>query len=107
MSATPHLAPGAENALDALREALPDYARDIRINMSAVMNDTLVTGQQKWGAMVTAAYATGCRALYRAVVGEAQKHITPEACAAARSASAINGCVKCLDAHEEELRRRD
>ncbi len=145
-------------SLDALSNAIPDYAKDIRVNLGATINDTLLNEQQKWGAMVAAAHACGCWALCLAIDSEAHKHITPEACAAAKSAaaitamnnvyhrslhlmrnqdyatlrtglrmtavanpgvdkgdfefwcfvaSAINGCGTCLDAHEEELLKRN
>lgn len=145
-------------SLDELRDAIPDYAKDIRINLNAAMSDTLLNDQQKWGALVAAAHASGCWAVYLAADSEAQKHISADALRAAKSAaaimamnnvyyralhlmqnqeyatlrtglrmgittspgvdkgdfefwcfvaSAINGCGTCLDAHEEELRKRD
>ncbi|MDZ4775948.1 MAG: carboxymuconolactone decarboxylase family protein [Alphaproteobacteria bacterium] len=145
-------------SLEALRETLPDYAKDIRINLSAVITDTLLTNQQKWGAILAATHATGERALRDAVNADAGAKLTTEAITAAKSAaalmamnnvlfralhlmknqeyatlrtglrmgiladpgvdkgdfefwalvvSAVNGCGVCLDAHEEELRRRD
>jgi lipoyl-dependent peroxiredoxin subunit D len=145
-------------SIEALRETIPDYAKDIRINLSAIVSDTLLTDQQKWGALLAAACTTGIAPLISAVNVDAAGKLSPAAISAAKSAaattamtniyfralhlmknqdyaslrtglrmniladpgvdkgdfefwslvvSAMNGCGACLDAHEEELRRRD
>ena len=145
-------------SLEALRETIPDHARDIRINLSAIINESLLTDQQRWGAILASAHATGVRVLIDAVTADAGQRLSPEAISAAKSVaavmamtnvyyralhamknteyatlrtglrvniladpgvdrgdfefwslvvSALNGCGACLDAHEEELRKRD
>ena len=42
-------------ALDALRAAIPDVAKDIRPNVSAVMKGGALTEAQRWGVAVTSA----------------------------------------------------
>ena len=46
-------------SLDALRESLPAYAKDLSLNLSSLANETLLSDQQKWGAFVASAYAVG------------------------------------------------
>lgn len=76
-------------ALEGLRETLPDYARDIRINLSQIANDSLLNDQRKWGALLAAACATGLAPLIRAVAADATNKLTTQAVAAAKSAAAI------------------
>ena len=54
-------------SLDALRETLPAYAKDLSLNLSSLAAETLLTDQQKWGAFVASAYAVGQPAVVKAV----------------------------------------
>jgi len=74
-------------ALEIIRDLIPDYAKDIRLNLSAVADDLSLTEQQKWGAILAAAHACGVRSLIQAV--EAEAPLRPEACSAAKAASAL------------------
>ena len=58
-----------ENAmsLDALRETLPAYAKDLSLNLSSLANETVLSDQQKWGTFVASAYAIGTPAVIKAV----------------------------------------
>jgi alkyl hydroperoxide reductase subunit D len=76
-------------SLDALREALPDYAKDIKLNLGALANETILSDQQKYGAFLTAAYTTGEAAVIAAFDAEAETHLTPEARNAAKTAAAL------------------
>lgn len=142
-------------SIDALRDALPAYAKDLSLNLSSLANETLLSDQQKWGCMLASAYAVGQGRVIRELEDGAQ--ISPEAKTAAKAAaaimgmnnvyyralhlmknseyrtmpaklrmniianpgvdktdfelwctavSAVNGCGMCLDAHEDELRKR-
>jgi alkyl hydroperoxide reductase subunit D len=142
-------------SLEKIRDALPDYAKDLKLNLSALLNDTVLTEQQRWGALVATALASRNAAVIAAVSGEAAAHLSAPALAAAKSAasimamnniyyrfthlasdpdyatmparlrmnvianpgvekadfelwslavSAINGCGKCIDAHDQVLR---
>jgi alkyl hydroperoxide reductase subunit D len=51
-------------ALDALRAAIPDVAKDIRLNVSAVMKGGALTEAQRWGVAVTTS-ARPTRRLWR------------------------------------------
>lgn len=78
-------------SLDALREALPAYAKDISLNLSSLASETTLTEQQKWGAMLAAAHAVGAPAVIRAIEAEAEARLSPEARNAAKAAAAIMG----------------
>ena len=41
--------------MEALKTALPDYAKDQRLNLSALLTDTVLTPQQRWGTLLAAA----------------------------------------------------
>lgn len=145
-------------SIDALRDLLPAYAKDLSLNLSSLAGETVLTDQQKWGVFLASAYAVGGVRTVQAIAGAAQAAgLTPEAAEAAKAAaammgmnnvyyrtlhllknseyrtlparlrmniianpgadktdfelwclavSAINGCGACLDAHEEELKKR-
>ena len=79
-------------SLDALRAALPAYAKDLSLNLSSLAAETQLTDQQKWGAFVAAAHAVGTPAVIRAVDAAASEAgLSAEAATAARSAAAIMG----------------
>ncbi len=142
-------------SIDSLRGALPAYAKDLSLNLSSLMNETVLSEQQKWGTFVASAYAVGTGKVIREIMDGCP--LSEEAATAAKAAaaimgmnnvyyrtlhimksreystlpaklrmnvianpgvdkidfelwcmavSAINGCGMCLDAHEEELRKR-
>jgi alkyl hydroperoxide reductase subunit D len=46
-------------ARDTLRDALPEAAKDTKLNLGSLANDTLLTDQQKWRVLRTCARALG------------------------------------------------
>ena len=79
-------------SLDALRETLPAYAKDLSLNLSSLASETTLTDQQKWGAFVASAHAVGQRAVIAAAeAAAAQGGLSPQAADAAKSAAAIMG----------------
>jgi hypothetical protein len=76
-------------SIDTLRQAMPAYAKDISLNLSSLMNETILTDQQKWGCFIASAYAVGAGAVIRAL--EDGCPLTPEALTAAKAAAAIMG----------------
>lgn len=75
--------------LEALRDSLPDYARDVRVTLSAVVHDTLLSDQQKWGALIAAARAAGERSLIEALDEEVRERMSEAAIGAAKTAAAL------------------
>jgi alkyl hydroperoxide reductase subunit D len=78
--------------LDALIDALPAFARDLKLNYSSlVRNNMELTPQQLWGTVVATAIATRSAALTAAVLEAAGAHLAPQALEAAKTAAAIMG----------------
>ena len=78
-------------SLDALRDLLPAYAKDISLNLSSLANETLLTDQQKWGTFLASAHAVGTPAVVRHIEAQAATVLSPEAMNAAKAAAAIMG----------------
>lgn len=79
-------------SLDALRDALPAYAKDISLNLGSLASESVLTDQQKWGAFVASAAAVGVPAVVKAVEAAADAAgLTAEAKQAAKAAGAIMG----------------
>lgn len=78
-------------AFDALRDTLPDYAKDIKLNLGSLANDQTLSEQQKWGAFLACAHALAEPALLKAIEAEALSKLEPAAATAAKAASAIMG----------------
>ncbi len=76
-------------SLDALREQLPGYARDLSLNLSSLASETLLNDQQKWGCFLASAYAVGQPDTVKAI--EAAAQLSDEAMTAAKAAAAIMG----------------
>ncbi len=144
-------------SLDALKDALPPYARDLRLNLGSVLGGSALPAQQVWGAALAVAAASRSPRVLAAVDAEARQRLTAEAHQASLAAaavmamnnvyyrsvhligdegyaglparlrmavignpgvdrtdfelwclavSAVNGCGRCLEAHERELRGR-
>src|ERR1700760_2177268 len=79
-------------SIDALRELLPAYAKDLSLNLSTLAGETTLNEQQKWGTFVAAAYAVGQPDVVRQVNAAAEAfEATNETITAARAAAAIMG----------------
>ncbi len=79
-------------SLDALRETLPAYAKDLSLNLSSLAGETVLNDQQKWGCFVAAAHAVGVTEVLKSVEASADAAgLTEEAKTAAKAASAIMG----------------
>jgi alkyl hydroperoxide reductase subunit D len=78
-------------SLDLLLEEIPQYAKDVRINLGNVLKQADLTPAQLWGTAVACAVATRTPAVIRAVEAEARQHISEETVDAAKTAAAIMG----------------
>lgn len=78
-------------SLDALRESLPPYAKDISLNLSSLAAETVLSDQQKWGCFLASAHAAGAAPVIRAIEAQVEGVLSPEARAAAKAAAAIMG----------------
>ncbi|MBB5078324.1 carboxymuconolactone decarboxylase family protein [Nonomuraea endophytica] len=142
-------------SIAALKEALPAYAKDTKLNLGSVTTTSSLTDQQLWGAMLACALAARSGRVIAEVSEEAARNLSEEAFTAAKAAasimamnnvyyrathligdetygtlpaklrmtvignpgvdkadfelwclavSAINGCGRCLESHEQVLR---
>jgi alkyl hydroperoxide reductase subunit D len=66
------------SAVDELRDAIPEVARDIKLNLQAVLGGGSLTAAQRWGAAVAAAAASRNPRLRDALVEDARREV-PEA----------------------------
>jgi len=79
-------------SLDALRETLPAYAKDLSLNLSSLAGETVLNDQQKWGCFVASAHAVGVTTVMKAIEdAAAAAGLTAEAKTAAKAASAMMG----------------
>jgi alkyl hydroperoxide reductase subunit D len=141
--------------VDALKQALPPYAKDLKLNLGSVTGASALPPQQLWGTVLAAAAASRNPMVLAELGPEARQRLAPEAYQASLAAaavmamnnvyyramhllgdegyaalparlrmsvignpgvdkvdfelwclavSAINGCGRCLEAHERELR---
>jgi len=75
--------------IERLKEALPEYAKDQKLNLSSLLNDTALTPQQRWGALLATALAARNPRVIADIAAEAEQHLSPEALQAAKAAASI------------------
>ena len=78
-------------SLQDLKDALPAYAKDLKLNLGSLANEDLLTDQQKWGTYLASALASRNAQVVRALSAEASQHLSDEAVTAAKAAAAIMG----------------
>jgi alkyl hydroperoxide reductase subunit D len=78
-------------ALDAIREAIPEPARDIRLNLQAVLQPGALTPAQRWGVALAAAAAARNAPLRDAILADAAAEVDGAVVEDALAAAAIMG----------------
>jgi lipoyl-dependent peroxiredoxin subunit D len=68
---------------------LPDYAKDIRLNIGSILSDQLLGDQRKYGLLLACAHGTGYKPVVDAAEAESEGRLSPEAANAARAAAAV------------------
>ncbi len=76
-------------SIDNLRSALPDWAKDLSLNLSTLSRSSSLTEQQQWGTFVAAAAATRNESVLVQVMEDARSHLSEEAVSAALGAASI------------------
>ncbi|MEZ4403409.1 MAG: carboxymuconolactone decarboxylase family protein [Kofleriaceae bacterium] len=83
-------APEPAMTLEQLKQRLPDYARDLKINLGVVTGTaTSLTPAQHWGTAVAAAVAARNPEVTAAVTAAAAGHLEPAGLRAARGAASV------------------
>nr|Q02BZ5.1 RecName: Full=Alkyl hydroperoxide reductase AhpD; AltName: Full=Alkylhydroperoxidase AhpD [Candidatus Solibacter usitatus Ellin6076] len=77
--------------LEQLLNSVPEYAKDLKLNMGGVLRQTELTEQQAWGTAVACAIAARNPQLRESVLGEAAKHLNEQALFAAKAAASVMG----------------
>ena len=72
--------------LEQLLETLPEYAKDLKLNMGAVLRQTELTEQQTWGTAVACAMASRNATLLESILAEAAGHLSEQALFSAKTA---------------------
>lgn len=78
-------------SIDNIKDALPEYAKDLKLNLGSIVKTTELSEQQLWGALVATAAATKSERLLREVAEDALDILSEEAYNAALGAAAIMG----------------
>ena len=76
-------------SIDNLRSALPEWAKDLSLNLSTLSRSSSLTEQQQWGTFVAAAAATRNESVLVQVMEDARTHLSEEAINAALGAASI------------------
>lgn len=75
--------------IESLQNKIPDYAKDLRLNLSTLASEETLSTQQKWGTFLSTALNTGNAEVIQAVESIVSGELSAEAVNAARSAAAI------------------
>lgn len=78
-------------SIDNLKEALPEYAKDLKLNLGSLARSTELTEQQLWGTFLATAAATRNPEVLNEIASEAADTLSAEAYNAALGAASIMG----------------
>ena len=76
-------------ALKEFAGTLPDFAKDIRLNVGSLLNEAVLNDQRKYGLLLACAHGTGYKPLVEATEAEVAGKLSSEAAQAARAAAAV------------------
>jgi lipoyl-dependent peroxiredoxin subunit D len=77
--------------LTELLDTVPAYAKDLKLNLSTLIQQQELNEQQIWGTLVASAVASRNPQLIQTIFAEAASHLSPQALEAAKGAAAIMG----------------
>jgi alkyl hydroperoxide reductase subunit D len=78
-------------SLETLKNRLPDYAKDVRLNLSSLASEAALTAQQRAGTFIASAIASRNPESIADLLAEFAPQLSPEALQAAKAAAAIMG----------------
>lgn len=76
-------------SIDTIKQAIPEYAKDIKLNLSSLANDENLPSQQLWGSFLASAMACGNSFVIQNISKAASEHLSEEAITGAKSAASI------------------
>ncbi|MFD4182987.1 carboxymuconolactone decarboxylase family protein [Rhodococcus sp. NPDC058514] len=78
-------------SVETLKNSLPEYAKDLKLNLSSIARTTVLTEQQLWGTLLATAAASKSATTLREIAEEAADNLSAEAYNAALGAASIMG----------------
>jgi alkyl hydroperoxide reductase subunit D len=78
-------------ALESLRQTFPEYAKDIKLNLPAVLSDSTLSADQRWGVAIASALSCGNAALRDATIADAHRQVGQPVIDDASAAAVIMG----------------
>jgi alkyl hydroperoxide reductase subunit D len=78
-------------SVENLKAALPDYAKDLKLNLGSITRTTALNEEQLWGTLLASAAATRNTKVLTEIGAEAADHLSADAYKAALGAAAIMG----------------
>lgn len=76
-------------ALESLRESLPEAAKDLKVNLQNILQDSSLSPQQRWGTAVASAIASRNHTLAQVMLDSARQHVPDATVDDARAAAAL------------------
>ena len=78
-------------SIENLKEALPEYAKDLKLNLGAIARSTTLNEEQLWGTLLASAAATRNTQVLAEIGAEAADKLSAEAYHAALAAASVMG----------------
>lgn len=78
-------------SIEAIKNALPGYAKDLKLNLSSLAGEAGLTEQQKAGTFIASAIASGSARVIAGLTAEFAPKLSSQALDAAKAAAAIMG----------------
>jgi alkyl hydroperoxide reductase subunit D len=78
-------------SIQTLKDRLPDYAKDLKLNLGTLAAETVLTEAQKAGAFIATALASREPGVIEAMVAEFAPRLTARELTAAKAAAALMG----------------
>ena len=76
-------------SLKQFADTLPEYAKDLRLNISSILSDQTIGEDRKLGLLLACAHGSGYRPLVAATEAEIEGKLTDQYANAARGAAAL------------------
>ncbi|QNE89702.1 carboxymuconolactone decarboxylase family protein [Corynebacterium incognita] len=76
-------------SIDNLKSALPEYAKDQKLNLGTLTRSTELNEEQLWGTLLASAAATRNDKVLAEIAEEAKEHLSEEAIEAAYGAATV------------------
>src|SRR6201998_4748001 len=77
--------------VENLKDALPEYAKDLKLNLGSITRSTVLNEEQLWGTLLASAAATRNTSVLAEIGAEAAAYLSGEAYQAALGAASIMG----------------